>query len=73
MDREDRIRYAEQLRSNKLLPEVIEECKASVIDAWKSCTDPDERDGKWYLHKAVEAFEETLYATLADLKPDESQ
>lgn len=65
MTPEQRRQYAEQIRANPLVPEILSMCRQASFQRWETAPDVQTRELCWLQWQAYNGFESQLTATVA--------
>ena len=67
IDQEKAARLARGLKSNPLLPELIDERALEIRETWETEQDPEKREQLWQQLQAANELKDYLYGRIDDL------
>lgn len=66
----DRRESARALRANKLLPELLDELKRDLVEAWEAANAPEVREDVWHQVRAIAKVREHIDGRTRELAGD---
>jgi hypothetical protein len=63
----DEKELARQLRTNPLLPKLLDELNGELVAAWQSANDPAQREGVWHQVRGIAKVREHIDGRTRDL------